>query len=409
MKNADVVIIGGGMVGLALAAALENSACQIVIVEAFAPDPNSLSNLSNRVSALNLASQKMLHQLGVWQELRQGRCCAYSQMEVWEKDSFANIHFDATSLGVDQLGYIVENQLIRHHLWQKVISQNNVEMLYGKPKSLNFNQQCALLTLEDGTMLTGKLLVGADGANSWLRQQADIPLNFRDYGHSALVCNVKTVEPHLHTARQIFSQDSILAFLPLQQPHLCSIVWSQPPEAAEQHLNMDDQAFNKALNIAFDNRLGLCNVVGKRQAIALTARYARDFVKPRIALVGDAAHTIHPLAGLGVNLGFMDAMALAQEIEKNLQQHLDIGELRYLRHYERWRKSEAVKMLVAMQGFKSLFNDPNPLKKLLRGVGMTLTDKLPIVKDQLMAQALGLNGDLPQKIKQMPNDELIFS
>ncbi|TNH00782.1 FAD-dependent 2-octaprenylphenol hydroxylase [Testudinibacter sp. TR-2022] len=409
MKNADVVIIGGGMVGLALAAALENSACQIVIVEAFAPDPNSLPNLSNRVSALNLASQKMLHQFGVWRSLKQGRCCDYSQMEVWEKDSFAKIDFDAASLGLDQLGYIIENQLIRHHLWQKITRQTNVEILHGKPKSLNINQQCALLTLEDGTMLTGKLVVGADGANSWLRQQTDIPLNFRDYGHRALVCNVETVEPHLHSARQIFSHDSILAFLPLQQPHLCSIVWSQPPEAAEQHLNMDDQAFNKALNIAFDNRLGLCNVVGKRQTIPLTARYARDFVKPRIALIGDAAHTIHPLAGLGVNLGFMDAMALAQEIEKNLQQHVDIGELRYLRHYERWRKSEAVKMLVAMQGFKSLFNDSNPLKKLLRGVGMTLTDKLPIVKDQLMAQALGLNGDLPQKIKQMPNDELIFS
>ena len=172
---------------------------------------------------------------------------------------------------------------------------------------------------------------------------------------------------------------------------------------------MNNEEFNRALNIAFDNRLGLCNVVGARQAIPLTARYARDFVKNRVALVGDAAHTIHPLAGLGVNLGFMDAMALAEEIEKTVQQHGDIGELHSLRHYERWRKSEAVKMLAAMQGFKSLFNDSNPLKKLVRGIGMNLTDNLPIIKDQLMAQALGLNGDLPQKIQAMPNDELIFS
>ncbi len=397
------------MVGLALACALENSACKIAIVEAYPPEENTLNHISNRVSALNIASQKMLHQLGVWQALKNGRCCDYQTMEVWEKDSFAKIRFEAAPLGLDQLGYIIENSLIRYQLWQKVSQQHNVEIINGKPKSVAVNPQCALLTLEDGSLLLGKLLVGADGANSWLRQQADIPLNFRDYGHSALVCNVETAEPHLHTARQIFSHDSILAFLPLHQPHLCSIVWSQPPELAEKHLKMNNDEFNRALNIAFDNRLGLCKVIGARQAIPLTARYARDFVKNRIALVGDAAHTVHPLAGLGVNLGFMDAMALAQEIEKTLQQHGDIGELRALRHYERWRKSEAIKMLAAMQGFKSLFNDSNPLKKLVRGIGMNLTDHLPIIKDQLMAQALGLNGDLPQKIQAMPNDELIFS
>ncbi|MDO5652202.1 MAG: FAD-dependent monooxygenase [Moraxella sp.] len=409
MKSTDIIIIGGGMVGLAVAAALADSPCQITIVEGYPPTEQSIADVSNRVSALTLSTQKMLQQFGVWQALKQGRSCAYQQMEVWEKDSFAKIGFDCHSLGLDQLGYIVENSLIRYQLWQKVVQQANVEIINAKPKSAVCNAQCAVVTLDDGSMLMAKLLVGADGANSWLRQQADIPLNFRDYGHHALICNVETAEPHLHSARQIFSADSILAFLPLQQPHLCSIVWSQPPELAEQHRQMDDEAFNKALNIAFDNRLGLCRVVGKRQTIPLTARYARDFVKQRIALVGDAAHTIHPLAGLGVNLGFMDAMALAQEVEKNLLHGMDIGELRYLRHYERWRKSEAVKMLAAMQGFKSLFNDPNPLKKLARGIGMNLTDHLPLIKDRLMAQALGLEGDLPQKIKQMPNDMLIFS
>ncbi|KGQ69663.1 oxidoreductase [Chelonobacter oris] len=409
MKNTDIIIIGGGMVGLAVAAALENAPCNIAVIEANPPDSQSLQTVTHRVSALNLSSQKMLQQFGLWPALIQGRCCAYRQMAVWEKDSFANIRFHSDSLGLDQLGYIIENHLIRHQLWQKVSRQANVDIIGGKPKSAVGNQQCAVLTLEDGSLLTAKLLIGADGAHSWLRQQADIPLNFRDYGHSALVCNVETAEPHLNTARQIFSHDSILAFLPLHQPHLCSIVWSQPPELAEQHLNMNEIEFNKALTVAFDNHLGLCKLVGQRHAIPLTARYARDFAKNRIALVGDAAHTIHPLAGLGVNLGFMDAMALAQEIEKNLLQDNDIGELYHLRHYERWRKSEAVKMLAAMQGFKSLFNGSNPLKKLLRGVGMNLTNHLPMVKDQLMAQALGMNGDLPQKIREMPNDALIFS
>lgn len=408
MKTTDIIIIGGGMVGLALAAALEHSPIQIAIIEAYPPTEQAGKTVSNRVSALTLASQKMLHQFGIWHGLKQGRSCSYQQMQVWEKDSFTKISFDCQSLGLDQLGYIIENNLIRAQLWQKVAQQANVEIIESKPKSAVCNAQCGLLTLENGELLMGKLLVGADGANSWLRQQADIPLTFRDYGHSALVCNVETAEPHLHCARQIFSHDSILAFLPLHQPHLCSIVWSQPPELAEKHQQMSEAEFNKALTIAFDNRLGLCNVVGARQTIPLTARYARDFAKNRIALIGDAAHTIHPLAGLGVNLGFMDAMALAETIENNLQHGNDIGERRHLRHYERWRKSEATKMLAAMQGFKSLFNDSNPLKKLLRGVGMNLADQLPIVKDQLMAQALGINGDLPKKIREMPNDVMIL-
>lgn len=408
MKNTDIIIIGGGMVGLAVAAALADTPCKLTIIETNPPTDNTLHTVSNRVSALNLASQKMLYQFGVWHCLQQQRNCAYPRIKVWEKDSFANIQFDSHSLGLDQLGYIIENQLIRSQLWQKVSQQTNVDIINSKPKSVICNQQCALLTLEDGTLLMSSLLIGADGAHSWLRQQADIPLTFHDYGHNALVCNVETAEPHLQIAHQIFSHDAILAFLPLHQPQLCSIVWSQPPEAAERHLTLSDIDFNKALNIAFDNHLGLCKVVGPRHTIPLTARYARNFVKHRIALVGDAAHTIHPLAGLGVNLGFMDAMALAQEIESNLQQGNDIGELRYLRHYERWRKSEAIKMLAAMQGFKTLFNNSNPAAKLLRGIGMNLTNHLPIIKDQLMQQALGMDGDLPKKIRDMPNDVMVL-
>lgn len=250
-------------------------------------------------------------------------------------------------------------------------------------------------------MLVAKLLVGADGANSWLRQQANIPINFRDYQHTALVCNVETAEPHQQICRQIFSADSILAFLPLHQPHLSSIVWSLDPLQARELVNCDESDFNRALTVAFDNRLGLCKVHSHRNIYPLTARFARDFAQARIALIGDAAHTIHPLAGLGVNLGFMDSLALAEQIELNLHADNDIGDYRRLRYFERWRKTEATKMLTAMQGFKALFNGRDPVKKLIRGIGLTLTDKFSPIKDQFILHATGLTGDLPSRIKKL--------
>ena len=388
MKTFDLVIVGGGMVGLALAASLRKAPLHIAVIESFPPQ-TSTEQISNRVSALNLASQNLLTELGVWSNLTAIRATAYNDMEVWEKDSFAKIEFSGKSLGLTHLGHIVENHLIQHTLWQNVLSQKNAEILTALPQTVAVTDSNAIMTLNNGHMLSAKLIVGADGANSWVRKQADIPLVFRDYGHHALVCNVKTEEPHQNTARQIFVGESILAFLPLHNANLCSIVWSQPPKQAEYLTQCTEEEFNKALTVAFDGKLGLCQVKSARHSIPLTARYARDFAKKRIALVGDAAHTIHPLAGLGVNLGFQDVISITQEIEKNLSMNVDIGEYRYLRHYERWRKTEAVKMLVAMQGLKDLFNGTNPIKKLVRGIGLSTTNQLTPLKEQLIKQALG--------------------
>lgn len=389
MKTFDLVIVGGGMVGLALAASLRKAPLRIAVIESFPPQ-TSTEQITNRVSALNLASQNLLTELGVWSDLTAIRATAYNDMEVWEKDSFAKIEFSGKNLGLTHLGHIVENHLIQHTLWQKVLSQKNAEILTALPQTIAVTDSNAIMTLNNGHMLSAKLIVGADGANSWVRKQADIPLVFRDYGHHALVCNVKTEEPHQNTARQIFARESILAFLPLHNANLCSIVWSQLPKQAEYLTQCTEEEFNKALTVAFDGKLGLCQVKGARNSIPLTARYARDFAKKRIALVGDAAHTIHPLAGLGVNLGFQDVIRLAQEIEKNLSMNVDIGEYRYLRHYERWRKTEAVKMLVAMQGLKDLFNGSNLIKKLVRGIGLSATNQLTPLKEQLIKQALGI-------------------
>ncbi|OOR99621.1 FAD-dependent 2-octaprenylphenol hydroxylase [Haemophilus paracuniculus] len=394
MKSTDIIIIGGGMVGLALAGLLKNTACQLTIIEK-APPQWDLSQISNRVSAINARSEQMLNEIGAFEKIQLERRSPYQKMFVWEKDSFANIEFDnhdpaIQQLGLDQLGFILENQQIQHALWQTVSEQPNVAFIYATPQSLGISDNGVFLTLDNGEMLSAKLLVGADGANSWVRNQTKIPLTSRDYQHTALVCNVKTAEPHQQTARQIFAPDSILAFLPLPDPHQCSIVWSLPPEQAVGLSKINEQAFNQALTVAFDNRLGLCEVQGERAIYPLTARYARDFAQNRVALIGDAAHTIHPLAGLGVNLGFADAICLANEIKRIHQQGQDIGEYRHLRAFERQRKAEAVKVLTAMEALKQLFSGDFPLKKLLRGVGLSATNQLPFVKKWLIEQAVGI-------------------
>jgi 2-octaprenylphenol hydroxylase len=266
-------------------------------------------------------------------------------------------------------------------------------------QSLAIGESEAWLTLDNGQALTAKLVVGADGANSWVRRQQDIPLTHWDYGHSAIVANIRTESVHDSVARQIFTPQGPLAFLPMQSPNMSSIVWSTEPNRAEKLVSMSEQEFNKHLTTEFDAKLGLCSVVGERFAFPLRMRYARDFAVERVALVGDAAHTIHPLAGQGVNLGLLDAASLAQELIKLWQAGEDIGTKRNLRSYERWRKAEAAKMIASMQGFKDLFEGDNPAKKLIRGLGMKLAGQLPGAKDEIMKRALGLTGNLPELAK----------
>lgn len=400
MKSVDIAIIGGGMVGLTLAAALAETELRVAVIEGTLPD-ETLNPLPDvRVSALSRASERILRRVGAWDGIISRRAAPYMAMKVWEQDSFANIGFKADDLGQPDLGHIVENRVIQLALLDRVTRQDNVELFApDRCQSLAMGENEAWLTLESGQSLTAKLVVGADGANSWLRNKADIPLTWRDYGHSALVANIRCSEPHDGVARQIFTPEGPLAFLPLSEPDLCSIVWSLPPEKADRLVTMDEESFNKQLTVAFDNQLGLCRVEGDRAAFPLKMRYARDFAKNRIALVGDAAHTIHPLAGQGVNLGLLDAASLAEDLVSLWQQGKDIGLHENLRHYERWRKAEAAKMIAAMQGFRELFDGANPLKKLARGIGMVAADVLPGVKQQFMLRALGLEGDLPDLAK----------
>ncbi len=400
MQRFDIAIIGGGMVGLTLAAALKETGLRIAIIEGMKPE-HHLNELADvRVSALSRASEQILHKVEAWSGIVQRRAASYYAMEVWEQDSFANIDFDAEHLGQPNLGHIVENRVIQLALLDKVAMQQNVTLFMpNRCHSMVTGESEAWLTLDNGQSLTTKLVVGADGANSWVRQQVDIPLTHWDYGHSALVANVKTAENHNRVARQIFTPRGPLAFLPLTEDNISSIVWSTESDRAGHLLSITDEEFNKQLSTEFDMRLGKCEVLGERQTFALKMRYARDFALDRVALVGDAAHTIHPLAGQGVNLGLLDAASLAQEILRLWNSGNDIGSKSNLRPYERWRKAEAAKMIAVMQGFKELFEGDNPARKLIRGMGMKLVGQLPIAKDEMMKRALGLKGNLPDLAK----------
>lgn len=400
MQTVDVVIVGGGMVGLGLAAALKGSALKVAVVEGQLPAPELGEAPDNRVSALSLASQRILQGVGAWDGIAARRLQAYEKMQVWEQDSFGHIGFDAASLRQSALGHIVENRVIQLALLDALKGAGNIQLLTpARAQSLQVGEAGAVLLLEDGRALSAKLVVAADGAHSWVRRQADIPLTSWDYGHHALVATVRCAEPHEAVARQIFTPEGPLAFLPLWQPDLCSIVWSVPAARAEALCGCDDEQFNRQLTAAFDGRLGLCKVEGARGAIPLTARYARDFARERLVLVGDAAHTIHPLAGQGVNLGLLDAAALAEQILHNHRAGADIGLLANLRGVERWRKSEAARMLAAMEGLKRLFGGSHPLKKLVRGVGLRAVDGLGPLKQRVIRAAMGLDGELPALAK----------
>ena len=391
MHSFDFVVIGGGMVGLSAALGCAQLGYQVAVVDA-GPPPQVSDTISNRVSAINAASEHWLTELNAWAGIRQQRATPFKWMQVWQANYGGEVILDGNELGVPALGHIVENQVICHALYEQASDSPNIQLFYSaSARQMNLGEREAWLTLDDGTMLGAQQIVGADGGHSWCRQQADMPITFRDYGHHALVATVRTEREHEHCARQAFTEQGPLAFLPLNEPSLCSMVWSVPPEVATEYETLEPQAFERKLTAAFDSQLGMCQLKDKVNRIPLTMRYARQWLKPRIALMGDAAHTIHPLAGQGVNLGFADAKAFCEQLAQLQEQGVtDLGELQHWRPYERSRKAAAVEMIAAMEAIKLAFSpQPAPLKQLI-GLGMNLVNQTRPAKSLLMKRAMGI-------------------
>ncbi|MFT4926439.1 MAG: 2-octaprenylphenol hydroxylase [Phenylobacterium sp.] len=416
MISTDIVIVGGGCVGLTLALALAEKNIPVAVIDSQPQQQPLLAEPELRVSALSASSQAVFTRLGVWQDMLDTRATPYKSMHVWEKDSFGSITFAAEQIHYSELGHIVENKVIRNALVNKLAKYDDVAtLLFDQTvEQMNVGEREVLVTLSNGQPVIGQLLVAADGANSFVRQQMQLPLTFWDYEHTAIVATIKTELPHQHQAAQCFLPDGPLAFLPLSfapnasadgeadNEHYCSIVWSTSPEHAKLLIDSDDESFNRQLTTAFDGRLGLCEVVSDRMSFPLKMRYARQWVKPRVALIGDAAHTIHPLAGLGMNLGLLDAATLAQTIIAHKNNDKDPGVVAHLRHFERWRKSEAQTLIAAMEGLKRVFSGTNPVLKLIRSTGLSLADNVLPAKHEIIKRAMGLEGDLPDLAKPLP-------
>ncbi|KEY91005.1 protein visC [Candidatus Photodesmus blepharus] len=400
IQRIDIAVVGSGIVGLALSAALKHSSLQVAVIEKKKTEGTVDELCDVRVSILNHSSETILKNLGVWWRIAQNCISSYSSMEIWEQDSFASIGFSADALLQNSMGRIVENRVIQVALLEHVKQQSNVFLLTPATCSkMIIGQNEVWITLDNGEMLATKLVIGADGANSWVRDQLEIPLTYWDYGYSTITANVFTQDRHQAIVRQIFTQQGSLAFLPMSDEYTSSIIWSIESGYAEELVCMSESEFNKYLTAEFDNRLGLCQVMGKRLLFPLKMHYSRDFAVNRAVLVGDAAHTMNSLLGQEGNIGLLGAASLAQEILAFWERGEDFGSKRNLRNYERWRKTEAIKVIIMMQGLKYLFDGDNSTKRFVRGMGMRFIDQLPYLKDGFIKRALGLKGNLPNLAK----------
>ncbi|MNF63331.1 2-octaprenylphenol hydroxylase [compost metagenome] len=399
--RADLIIVGAGMVGSALALALKDSGLDILLVDG---SPLSVkpfdpaAAFEPRVSALSAASQRILERLGAWSGISARRSSPYGEMRVWDGSGTGQIHFSAASVHAEVLGHIVENRVVQDALMEP-LHESGIGLLPGaRLERLRRSGDDWLLTLVGGRELRTPLVVAADGGNSAVRRLAGCATREWDYLHHAIVTSVRCAEPHRRTAWQRFTDEGPLAFLPLERDgeHWCSIVWSVTPSESERLMALDDAAFCTELGRAFEWRLGEVLGADPRLCIPLRQRHAKRYVEEGLALIGDAAHTIHPLAGQGVNLGFLDAAVLAEVLLHAAGRGERLADERVLGRYERRRMPHNLAMMAAMEGFERLFQaNPLPLR-WLRNSGLKWVDGMPEAKALFVRQALGLSGDLPE-------------
>jgi len=392
----EVAVAGAGVVGLTLAALLVRAGLRVAVIEAQPPAPPVPPDQYDlRVFALTRASARILAACGAWARIAQGRHGCFRRMEVWDARSHGRITFDAAAIAEPQLGHIVEQSLLREVL-EGVLPHDGVDWFRSAAVSeFSVHADRLDVRLTDGRLLGTRLLVGADGADSSVRALAGIPYQRHDYQQTAVVCNVRTDRGHGDTARQRFLESGPLAFLPLAESLASSIVWSTTREHAQSLLALSDAAFCAELSAAFEHATGSVSSAGPRAGFPLWRGRALHYVRPRVALIGEAAHTIHPLAGQGANLGLLDAATLAQVLTEAVPRGEDTGSYSVLRRYERWRSGENLLMQSVMDGFNILFGRRDPPLRWLRGTGLNLTDRCAPVKNMIMRRAMGLAGDLP--------------
>jgi ubiquinone biosynthesis UbiH/UbiF/VisC/COQ6 family hydroxylase len=432
----DVVIVGGGLVGASLAASLAHSGLSLALVEAHLqmPSPQSsgeatshstklaseqvagypasgrgserenqsffsagegtneslreprIPEWDSRIYAVSPGSRHYLEQCGAWDLLDDSRIAAVAEMRVFG-DTGAELQFSAYQMGVAELACILENRALHLALWKILAQQENLTILQpARCKALSVAENAATLTLEDGRAITASLIVGSDGRDSWVRHKSGLSEAPLDYKHHGVVANFSCSIPHRGIAHQWFQQDGILALLPLPNEQV-SMVWSVSPERAAELRALSNEELCVQVAAASKHTLGELSIITPAASFPLRYLTLEHISAPRIALIGDAAHNMHPLAGQGVNTGFRDAKQLAELLLSRGAQH-DVGDAQLMRRYDRKRREDILSMQSTTYGLKHLFNNENPLLRTLRNSGLSLVNQATPLKKALMRHAL---------------------
>ena len=392
----DVVIVGGGMVGAAVACSLGGSLLKVAVIESSPPQPFATDQAHDlRVSALSIASKNILETVGAWEGIINRRFCPFRRMRVWE--TTGDTEFCSDDINYPELGYIVENRVTQLALLDRLQEFDNIELIcpitikkinyvIGKPGEVE---------LEDGRILSAKVLVAADGGQSKVRQTVGLGVTSWDYKQHAMVIYIETAYEQQDITWQRFLPSGPQAFLPLTGNY-GSIVWYNSPDEVKRLKSLSFEVLKDELVAAFPDCLGKVNRVLGVASFPLKRQHAQNYVKPGVVLVGDAAHMINPLAGQGVNIGLLDAAALGEVLIDAAKKGLEIGDLSVLKNYEKLRRHENLKMMTVMDIFYQVFSNEILPIKLIRNLGLGLAERILPAKNKVMRSAMGLEGKLPK-------------
>ncbi len=396
----DIAVVGGGMVGLTLALGLEGVGARVAVIERESLKDMAEASFDGRGSAIAAGSQRILDGTGLW-ELLQADAEPISEIRVADGPSQLFLHYDHREVGEGPLGWIVENAHIRRAFAQAVASSDVIVFENTALVDARFETRSTTLKLADGRTVDTMLAIAADGRQSALRELAGIDVVRWSYPQTGIVCAVTHEAPHHGIAHEHFLPSGPFAILPMTR-NRSSIVWTERNDLAPAILELDDDAFAAELKRRFGDFLGDVRIGPQRWAYPLSVVHARDYVAPRVAAVGDAAHAIHPIAGQGFNLGLRDVAALAEIIVDRLRLGLDPGDTEALIRYQKWRKPDNMMMIAATDSLNRLFsNDVAPVR-MARDTGLALVNQLPPLKRVLMRHAMGLVGDLPRLTRGEP-------
>ncbi|WP_321821158.1 MULTISPECIES: UbiH/UbiF family hydroxylase [unclassified Burkholderia] len=382
----DVAVVGGGLVGKTAALALTQSGYKTALLAQPATPRSADLAFDTRIYALSSSSQALLERLRVWQALDHGRLAPVYDMRVYG-DAHAELHFSAYQASVPQLAWIAESSLIETSLDAALRFQPNLTWFDARAQGFDVRDDAAVLTLSSGKVLEADLVVGADGAHSWVRSQMGARVERRDYRQTGVVANFKASLPHRETACQWFHEGEIIALLPLPDGHV-SLVWSAHTAHADELLALDPAQLAAEVERVSHGQVGTLECVTPAAGFPLALQTVDKLIAPRVALVGDAAHLIHPLAGQGMNLGLRDVAALADAIA-NKESFRNLGDTVLLRRYERSRREDIRALMVATDGLQRLFAVPGSFAKAVRNAGMAFVGAQPLVKRWLVSAALG--------------------